>query len=440
MTKDKDRLKLFAENCAIGGMTIFAAAKYLHEHHFNDVSVTALRKRIERIWDGSVGKEWGTVYFKEPVVGTEVYIERVEDFENETKTDTNQYEEQPAMSALKANGQIMTVDEYCEHYGLPADFARTAKLVTHTGVPRYNIASNVLGAESDLMPIEEFKELIRSGIDCYRYVPPVNYNHNRQVIVVKISDLHFGAYIDNLIKTKKFSIGILADMLNESVRIINSQNSGEVHVHIHGDLIESFTGLNHKNSWKGLQKSMIGAEVVKLCTQVLHTEFLSKIDNLYTVKIVAGNHDRVTSNKDEDTDGDAANLIAWALGLLGYDVQFDPLVITHVVDGISYVCLHGDKSISKKDTKSICWDYGTPGIYNVVAEGHLHALKERSAKGRKEEVETTKDDAVDHIRMTLRSFFTGNSFSEYLGYTSNAGFSIMRNNGRGVPNIFHFAI
>lgn len=36
-------------------------------------------------------------------------------------------------------------------------------------------------------------------------------------------------------------------------------NYSEVNILFLGDMIESFTGLNHKNSWKGLQKGMIGA-------------------------------------------------------------------------------------------------------------------------------------------------------------------------------------
>lgn len=417
------------------GLNNYKIGRMLHEQ-FPETSVTAWRKRVDR-----VTQKQSLMGENEKTIGEQFYQEN--DLENETVTDTNQYDDEPPMSALKPDGKLMTVQEYCEHYGLPADFARTAKLVAHTGVPRYNIASNILSKESDLLSVDEFKSLISKDLSAYTYVPPINREHNRKIIVVKIADLHFGAYIDNLIKTKKFSIGILAELLNEAANIVNSQNAEEVHIHIHGDLIESFTGLNHKNSWKGLQKSMVGAEVVKLCTKVIHTEFLGKIYNLGDVKIVAGNHDRVTSAKDEDTDGDAASLIAWGLELMGYKIQFDPLVIQHVVDGICYVLLHGDKGLSSRPTKAIIWDYGKQGMYNVVAEGHLHALIEKQSlkkNDKKEEVVITRDDSVDNIRMTLRSFFTGNSFSEYLGYTSNSGFSIITNNGKGVPNIFHFAI
>jgi hypothetical protein len=167
---------------------------------------------------------------------------------------------------------------------------------------------------------------------------------------------------------------------------------------------------------------------------------LNRINNLSTVKIVAGNHDRVTSNKDEDTKGDAANLIAWGLDLMGYDVEFDPLVISHFIDEINHVILHGHHGISKKETKAIIWDYGKQGVYNLIAEGHLHSIIERLTENQKKKFHTVKDDAVDHRRFNAPSFFTGNSFSEYLGYTSASGFVVTYNSGLGVPDVDYKAV
>ncbi|WP_407431286.1 hypothetical protein [Arcticibacter sp.] len=354
-------------------------------------------------------------------------------------TQTNQYEKRsPVLSALNPDGSIMTIQEYCKVYGLDFDDVRSYKLISHTGVPFYNIASHTIEGDDELT-IEEIRQAIAVDLAKYTYIPKKPLD-NKKVDVVKLSDLHFGAYIDGLIKTKEFSISILVDYLNDAVRLINDRNSDIVHVHILGDLIESFTGMNHKNSWKGLQKGMIGAEVIKLCTQVLHTDFLSKINNLGEVKIIAGNHDRVTSDKNEDTDGGAADLISWGLKLIGYSVEFDPLVITHEVDGICHILMHGDKPISKKSTKDICWDYGRQGMFNLVCEGHLHSIIEKLSVAQRSSFKTVKDDAVDHRRMYCPSLFTGNSYSEHLGYTSNAGVVITRNNGKGIPNVHYYAL
>ena len=163
----------------------------------------------------------------------------------------------------------------------------------------------------------------------------------------------------------------------------------------------------------------------------MHEYLLKHIKNLKSITIVAGNHDRTTSDKDEDVDGGAANLIAWGLDLIGYNVEFNPLVISREIDGINYISLHGDKGISKKDTTTIIWNYGKQGMYNFVLEGHLHTWIEKLTK----KYQTIKDDSIDHRRMHCPSFFTGNSFSENLGYVSNSGFLISYNDGEGVPEV-----
>lgn len=364
-----------------------------------------------------------------------------DDFKFETASETNQYDKKLIMSALKPNGQIMTLQEYCKHYGLDYSEAKSYKLVTHTGTPFYNFASQNLNDDTEGCSVEDIKKLIQEDLSLLKPYTPIQVSEQKGgEIVVTIADLHFGAYIDGLTKTHNFSISILVDKLIDIVRIVNKHKASKVHLHILGDLIESFTGLNHKNSWKGLQKGMIGAEAVKLCCMLLHEHLLSKINNLESIKLIAGNHDRVTSDNKEDTEGDAANLIAWGLELLNYSIEFNPFIITHIVDNISYILLHGHDSISKKSTKDICWDYGKQNMFNMITEGHLHSIIEKLSVNQRKNFQTIKDDSIDHRRMNCPSLFTGNSFSERLGYTSNSGFVITENNGKGIPNVFYYAL
>jgi hypothetical protein len=355
------------------------------------------------------------------------------------ETHTNQYEASSNMSALTKDGVLMDIDEYCAHYGIPRSHARTYKLVTHTGTPYYNIASNVI-EEATYVSEYELKHLIEEGLKSVTLRPNAVLKNKGKTGVVKIADLHLGAYVDNLIKTKDFSIDILAQKLYDAANMVNERNYKLVHIHILGDIIESFTGLNHKNSWKGLDKAMVGAEAIKLVVRVLHDNFLSRINNLGEVKVVAGNHDRVSSDNKEDVWGGAANLVCWGLGLIGYNVEFNPLVITHVVDSICHIITHGHHGISGKTTKQICWDYGVQGKFNLVCEGHLHSIIEKLSIRQRELFQVIKDDSVDHRRMNCPSFFTGNFYSESLGYTSQSGFVVTEDNGKGVPNVFYYAV
>lgn len=280
---------------------------------------------------------------------------------------------------------------------------------------------------------QEIKDLIQEDLLSVKITNVKVRGEN--VGVIKVADLHFGAYVDGLIRTKEFSINILCQKLATVAEKTNKYRFAGVHIHLLGDLIESFTGFNHKNSWKSLDKKMIGAEAIKLCCKCLHDYLLSRVYNLNTVKIVAGNHDRTTSDKSEDVDGGAASLISWGLDLMGYEVEFNPLIISHEVDGIMHIITHGHHGISNKSTKEMIWDYGKQGVFNLLCEGHLHSIIEKLSIKERKSFKTTRDDCVDHRRFHCPSLFTGNAYSEYLGYSSNSGFTITYNSGNGIPDV-----
>lgn len=359
--------------------------------------------------------------------------------ENESITSPNNYNERGHFSAISPKGSILTLDEYCNKYNLDRDNIKSYKLITHTNVPYYNIVFYEQ-EDLDVIDFEEMKDIIRTSLKNHKRTPIINNKAKDRVGVIKVADLHLGAYVDNLIRTKNFSIGILADRLSEIAEIVNEYNFKEVHVHLLGDLIESFSGLNHKNSWKGLDKKMVGAEVVMLTVQILHENLLNRINNLSTIKVVAGNHDRLSADREEDPSGGAAKLVSWGLELLGYDVEFNPLVITHTVDGICHILTHGHHGLSKQDTKQLCWDYGVKGMYNLICEGHLHSIVQKLNVSNINKFNTIKDDSVDHMRFNCPSLFTGNFFSESLGYTSESRFVITYNNGTGIPNVLYMAV
>ena len=340
------------------------------------------------------------------------------------------------LSAWNDSGYMMDIDQYCEHYALPKSDIRKYKLVSHTGTPFYNIEfTEKIDVEGSDIDYDTIKSVISREMKD-RYVYKNVHSKINHEAVLKWADLHFGAHIRNLILTKDYDSKILEKGLLRSVAETNNFGFKKVHVHINGDLIESFSGLNHINSWMSMNPEEIGPNAVMLCTSLLHRA-LSNIDNLGVIKIVAGNHDRTSKANDEDVKGGAAELIAWGLGLMGYEVEFHPYVNTHLVEGINHINLHGDKGISKRSTKDIIWDYGIKGVYNFVFEAHLHSLIEKMSVSQREKFKVVRDDSIDHRRMHLQSFFTGNYYSETLNFNSNAGYCIVWDNGNGLPQVFN---
>lgn len=340
------------------------------------------------------------------------------------------------LSAWSDELKMMSIDEYCEFYGLPRADISSYKLVSHTGTPFYNIVFKENSLESvDLAGIREVLSNELSKTYTYR---PSSYKNEKEY-VIKWADLHFGAHIQNLVRTPNYDSDILYDKLIASVDKTNMLMFQKVHVHIMGDLIESFSGLNHINSWMSMDKDEIGAKAVKLCCKMLDNA-LSKIFNLGTIKIVAGNHDRTSKANDEDVKGGAAELIAWGLELMGYDVEFHPYVITHEVEDIVHINLHGDKGISKKSTSDIILKYGKQGKYNFIFEAHLHTLIEKLTVRQRDSFSVIKDDGIDMRRMYCPSFFPGNYYSETLGFDTNTGFIGVCNSGNGRPDVYNMAV
>lgn len=234
---------------------------------------------------------------------------------------------------------------------------------------------------------------------------------------VVTTDWHIGAYIKDLVKTKNFNLDILEEYLADIANIINFKNYEEVHISILGDLIESFSGTNKHNTFKELE--LWGSDAVITAYEVIK-RWLEKINNVTSVVIISGNHDRSQSNKELEPNGEITDLVAYFLDkTTPYEVHAHNFVYTEVIDNICYINTHGDRGINKDMTKLV-WDYGKQGHYNVVLAGHIHSR-------RKQNMISTMDNSSDFRMIHCPSLFTGNFYSENLGYTSSAGFYIIEN-------------
>ncbi len=341
------------------------------------------------------------------------------------------------ISALNSDGTVMDIDQYCKKYGLPRGDISSYKLVTHTGIPFFNTQFKEKFDETE--DFDYFGELKKQIKELKKH-KKITFKKLPRTGVITLTDFHFGAYISAMIRTPEFNITILADMLSRAAAHTNTFNYDKIHVHLLGDLIESFTGLNHKNSWKGLGKGMFGVNAVRAFVEVFKEHFLDKIDNLATIKLVAGNHDRVTSDNNEDVEGGAAKMAAWGFEMLGYDIEFSSTVIKHVVDDICYILNHGHLGLTKMSTPEMAWAYGEQGKFNFVMEGHLHSRIQKLNAKTVQNFKILDDDNKDCRRQVCPSLFTGNTFSEHGGWSTTPGFLITESNGNGKPIVHDYSL
>lgn len=249
-------------------------------------------------------------------------------------------------------------------------------------------------------------------------------------IVVTVADLHIGARVRDLIATRDFDTDTVRRRLDQIATKVNKIESKGVHLAFLGDLIESFTGLTHVNSWKGLEYGMYGAKCIKETIDVL-IEFIGKVNNIKGMYCVGGNHDRVTSSWREDDMGDVAATV-WDMikRLYGdqFDVEFNPLVITKSVAGVNYLLTHGDKKAVTRNPSHFILEYGRQDMFNVLLSGHLHTRM-------------IPEDNHRYRWVLSPSVFSGNWYSEKNGWTATPGFMVLTNDsGMGVPTVVDYPL
>ena len=281
-------------------------------------------------------------------------------------------------------------------------------------------------------------QAIKQELDKAISIVNVKRTPGKKTGVLCLADLHIGADIRNLQRTPDFNYKTVIQYLKSIADQVNSRNYESLEVIFLGDFIESFTGLNHINSWKSMGKGMYGHHVVILAFEIVK-EFLSNIENLKSVYMVSGNHDRSTSDAKHDNEGDIAGLLFYMLRNAITDVKFEfsPLVIGSKIDNIYYIMTHNHHGLSKRDFGKVIWEYGKQGLYNVLLGGHWHSRKTRKVYHTLNE---TYVDQADYRAIDVAPLFTGNFYSESNGWTSSAGYTLIENNGKGKPNVFDYSL
>lgn len=237
-------------------------------------------------------------------------------------------------------------------------------------------------------------------------------------IFVSIADLHIGGKTEGLKHTLDFNQDILINRLADVASQVNAMRGKKVTMAILGDIIESFTGLNHPNSWQSMEFGCYGAKVVFSAYKIL-CGFLDQINNLDTIKIIGGNHDRSTESSKIDRRSTIAEILFHMLiekyGSI-YDITYSPLVITHDLKYTRIILAHGDKKVLKTagmsvDAKVI--EYGDTDKFNIILTGHLHSRGVNEDK--------------KHFRWyRTPSIFSGNFYSEENGWNALPGFFIIK--------------
>lgn len=295
--------------------------------------------------------------------------------------------------------------------------------------------------------IEDVIDKLLASLDKVKPRDIVSFPTAGEIAVLNVADFHLGAEIKNLVRTEDFSVDILIMYLHEVAEKINRRQFSGVHVNMLGDFFESISGLNHPDTFKGLGLGMYGANLFILADKIFSEHFLSRINNLRSVNIVGGNHDRLAADKKQESTSEGAGILAYLLQktLPSIEITYHHSILVKIIDGIQYILFHGDTGVAKQDAAKVILDYGEPGRYfTCLISGHRHTREYKRTF--KTHVNTYKDvtyvemDEMRYRKYQIASLFTGNIFSENLGHASTAGALVVWNNGRGKPETWDMCL
>ena len=252
-------------------------------------------------------------------------------------------------------------------------------------------------------------------------LPNVTVKRNKEgkPLVCAIADLHAGGFTENMKLVPDYNLEELANKLAKLSDKL-TQIDRPIHLKILGDLIESFSGKNHKNTWKQIEQH--GMKVMFTVADML-IKLINETPNIVTVDLISGNHDRISSSNEDDTEGQVAYGVAELIRRSGFkEIAFDPLVLSNAHSNVNYILLHGHLPIAKKNPAELVLDYGDQNMYNVVLTAHKHT----------EQVKKSTSKLRVH---QIPSFVPANNYAQKLGAHSSTGYVLLESNNIGTVDV-----
>lgn len=280
-----------------------------------------------------------------------------------------------------------------------------------------NSVNRIISELFDLLQDAEIKPIVLKS-----------HTSNKEIINIFIGDIHYGLKNDDDL-LQDYSYSVIEEKLQKIAGLVNSIGAESVNIFFVGDFIESFSGTNHPDSWKSLDKDGYGSKLVIKCYKSM-VEFISNIANVKNIYGIAGNHDRASSSNKEDTHGFIADIIFEFLKVSfmnKINVEYNDVLISQAFDNINYIITHGHHKISNINPAELILKYGEPNMFNIMVQGHWHERR-------------VKRDSEMFRDLVCPSIMPGNRYSLNSGYSTSPGFLVIKNNGSGKPIVSDYSL
>ena len=261
----------------------------------------------------------------------------------------------------------------------------------------------------------------------------VSRDNNNKVdeISVILADIHAGGKSEKTKLSGEWSVDEMIIKLNRIAKVANSYKAAKVNLVILGDLVETVSGINHPDSWKGIEGGMFGSNVIIQTQEMLVKELINKVTNLNKIVATGGNHDRLqASNKMSDVG--ATDLIFYMIGerlkLTKSTVEliYDPVIVSFKTGAFGIIGVHGDKGLHNRELSYVTQKFAADrDQYQFVFSAHLHSFFCKR-----------NDDQEFGRRVTIPAIITGNDYSDIqIGRASKSGVVVVKENMFNEPDM-----
>lgn len=209
--------------------------------------------------------------------------------------------------------------------------------------------------------IESMYDVVKRALDDYdpvqfrfEYVPHP-WNESDNDLIIHLTDVHCGMNITSIMNTFNFDVlqERLKKYLKEILDIQRTYNSEKAYVILGGDMIH---GLIHTNARIEAKENVV-EQIMLVSDLVSNFVFeLSKVFSRVEVYTTAGNHSRVTMNKEDSSRGENFDLLipyvcrkelANVGNVIFVDNDLDCDIASFMVRGHMVYATHGDKDTPK---------------------------------------------------------------------------------------------
>jgi hypothetical protein len=175
------------------------------------------------------------------------YVKRFRNRQNEpnfeTETETKGYQPKGKIfTAVASDGKIMDIETYCKFWGLDFDKVRSFKLVTHTGIPFYNIAFYETETEKHLNI--DFDAIFKDKVNPIKYESNYFGINNALFDRLVYTDVHIGMNCNPdgySLYGGTWNEEQLNNRLTEMVQyVLDKKQSNALHIHELGDFMDGW--------------------------------------------------------------------------------------------------------------------------------------------------------------------------------------------------------